>query len=147
MTPVFLVDNSVIQRLTIPAVRAAWDRLVEQGDIATCLPTALEAGYSARTHTDHARIIEFETGRAKLMLTPAPQIADIALDLQGKLFAAGKGRAAGVSDLQIAATAIYHSAVLRRPVVIVHYDADFDHLAGVWPGLATRWIVPRGSVT
>lgn len=146
MIPLFLVDNSVIQRLSQPSVRAAWDRLLADGDIATCLPTTLEAGYSARNSADHDRIIAFETGGAKVFLPPVPAVADVAVQLQTRLFAAGQGRAVGVGDLQIAATAIHYSTSLDRPVTVVHYDTDFDHLARVARELDARWIVPRGSL-
>lgn len=145
MIPLFLVDNSVIQRLAHPAVRTAWERLVAQGDVATCLPTALEAGYSARNRADHTRIVEFETA-AKVFLAPAPAVAEIAIGLQAALFTAGQGRAVGVSDLQIAATAIHYATALNRPVAVVHYDSDFEHLTRLATGLDARWIVPRGSV-
>ncbi|MFT4297268.1 MAG: PIN domain-containing protein [Micropruina sp.] len=145
MTALFLVDNSVIQRLAQPAVRTAWDRLVALGDIATCLPTALEAGYSARNRADHARIMEFETV-AKVFLAPVPAVAEIAFRLQIALFAAGQGRAVGVSDLQIAATAIHYATALDRPVAVLHYDADFEQLARVASELDARWIVPRGTL-
>lgn len=144
MTELFLVDNSVIQRVSKPAVRAAWDRLRERGDIATCLPTLLEAGYSARSAGDHSQLLDLER-RAKIFLAPDAEIAEIALRLQSALFAAGTGRAVGVSDLQIAATAIHHSKP-KRPVSVVHYDADFDRLAAVAPHLRTYWVVPRGAV-
>lgn len=145
MIALFLVDNSVTQRLAQPIVRTAWERLLDEGEIASCLPTALEAGYSARNAADHARIVGFET-QAKVMLPPTAEIGRIALELQSGLFAAGKGRTVGVSDLQIAATAIHYSAALGRPVTVVHYDADFDQLAGLSSGLSARWIVARGLV-
>ncbi|MGA4668398.1 PIN domain-containing protein [Propionibacteriaceae bacterium Y1923] len=140
----FLVDNSVIQRLRHPTVREAWDHLLLEGEIATCLPTALEAGYSARNREDHARLLAFER-RAKIVLLPAPEMFDLCLQLQEALFAVGRGRAVGVSDLQIAATALHHSTA-AAPITIVHYDSDYDHLAQVWPALDARWIVPRGTV-
>lgn len=139
----FLVDNSVIQRLRKPQVDAAWRQLCEAGDIATCLPTLLEAGYSARSATDYGRLIDLES-RAKILLRPDPGIAEVALRIQSGLFSAGMGRAVGVSDLQIAATAIYYS-IPGRPVVVVHYDADFEHVAAVEPEFRARWIVPRGA--
>jgi hypothetical protein len=40
-----------------------------------------------------------------------------------------------------------HYSDVDRPVVITHYDADFDHLASVEPALQIRWIVPRGTVS
>ena len=144
MNTLFLVDNSVSQRLHNPIVRTAWSTLSERGEIATCLPTILEAGYSARSAHAHRETIHFEQA-SKMVLPPTSEDLPIAVRLQGALFTAGMGRAVGVSDLQIAATAIQHSKGDTQ-VVVVHYDTDFDHLASVEPRLATEWIVPRGSV-
>jgi predicted nucleic acid-binding protein len=114
------------------------------GDLAVCLPTVLEAGFSARTSEEHQREAEaFMT--AWTVLEPAPELMGIALNLQSKLFSAGMGRAVGVSDLQIAATAL-HYGTAERPVVVVHYDADFDHLGSIEPSLRTQWVVPRGTL-
>ncbi|WP_162940107.1 PIN domain-containing protein [Gryllotalpicola protaetiae] len=143
MSILFLADNSVIQRLRKPTIRAAWAALRERGDIATCLPTLLEAGFSARSATDHSALTRLERG-AKIVLPPAPEMVDIALEIQAALFAAGIGRAVGVSDLQIAATAIHHSSP-DTPVVVVHYDADFDFVARVDSRFRAEWIVPRGT--
>ena len=144
MSTLFLIDNSVSQRLHNPLVRTAWSVLSERGELATCLPTMLEAGYSARSAHAHSETMHFEQA-SKIVLPPTSEDLPIALRLQGALFAAGMGRAVGVNDLQIAATAIQHSKGGTQ-VVVVHYDTDFDHLASVEPRLATEWIVPRGSV-
>lgn len=144
MTVLYLVDNSVIQRLAKPPVLEAWGRLAERGSIATCLPTMLEAGFSARSAAAHGTLMRLEQA-AKVILPPDPAIVPIAVQLQAALFAVGRGRAIGVSDLQIASTALFHSTA-DRPVVVVHYDADFDHIAAVEPSFASEWIVPRGSV-
>jgi predicted nucleic acid-binding protein len=45
-----------------------------------------------------------------------------------------------VIDLLTAAVAEYHGAV------ILHYDADFEHIASV-TGQAHKWIVPQGAVS
>ena len=144
MTTLFLVDNSVIQRLAKPPVLAAWSTLADRGEIATCLPTMLEAGYSARSASDHHTLLRMEQV-AKIFLPPEVGIVQIAIQLQSALFDAGMGRAVGVSDLQIAATALHHTTE-GRPVIIAHYDADFDHLSAVDPRIRTEWIVPRGTV-
>ena len=144
MSRLWLVDNSVIQRLAKRSVSQAWDRLREQGDVATSLPTLLEAGYSARSAADHQLLMKLEQS-AKIVLSPEPGITAVALRIQAALFAAGSGRAVGVSDLQIAATAIHHTTA-ERPVVVVHYDADFDAMAAVEPDFRSAWIVPRGTV-
>jgi len=145
MSVVYLVDNSVIQRLhRSPEVRAGRDALLQTGELAVCLPTVLEAGFSARSQAEHQRELEAYV-TAWVVLRPAPEIMEIALGLQTGLFKAAKGRSVGVSDLQIAATALHHSTQ-EHPVVIAHYDADFDHLASVEPSLRTHWVVPKGTV-
>lgn len=140
----FLVDNSVIQRLTKPEIREAWDRLRRRGEVATCLPTLLEAGFSARSSDDHHLLMDLEQ-RAKVVLPPTERTLQVALEIHSALFAAGLGRAVGISDVQIAATAICHGRT-DQPVVVVHYDSDFDHLVAVEPRLKAEWIVPRGIV-
>jgi predicted nucleic acid-binding protein len=143
VSTLFLVDNSVIQRLTQPHVRDAWSGLCDRGEIATCLPALLEVGFSARSAADHQRLMVLEQS-AKLILTPDAGILPIALRIQSALFTAGAGRSVGVSDLQIAATAIHHSTT-AQPVVVVHYDSDFDMVARVEPQFRSEWIVSRGS--
>jgi hypothetical protein len=141
----YLVDNSVIQRLhRSPEMRAARDVLVRTGELTVCMPTVLEACFSARNYEEHQREADAYV-TAWTVLEPAPEILRIALVLQSKLFGAGKGRSVGVSDLQIAATALHYSTE-ERPVIVAHYDGDFDHLASVEPSLRTQWVVPRGTV-
>lgn len=144
MTRLFLVDNSVVQRLRNPLVQQAWRDLADDGEIATCLPTMLEAGYSARSAVEYETWLALER-RSAVFLGPTDVVAQTSLEMQRALFAAGKGRAVGVSDLQIAATAVAHSGG-RNTVTVAHYDADFDHVASVFPSLRTQWVVPRGTV-
>jgi predicted nucleic acid-binding protein len=145
VSTVYLVDNSVIQRLhRSPEVRSARDALLRIGDLAVCLPTVLEACFSARSYQEHQQEANAYM-TAWTVLEPAPEVMEIALLLQSKLFNAGKGRSVGVSDLQIAATAMHYDTE-ERPVVVAHYDADFDHLQSVEPSLRTQWVVPRGTV-
>ena len=139
VSPLYLVDNSVLQRLHRSVeVRSARDQLLRQGELAVCMPTVLEACFSARNHREHRQ--EARTFlSAWTVLRPDHEIMAIAVALQGKLFEAGKGRSVGISDLQIAATALHYTHD-EQPVIIVHYDADFDHLSSVEPALGTRWI-------
>ncbi|MDR1386118.1 MAG: PIN domain-containing protein [Propionibacteriaceae bacterium] len=144
MKRLYLVDNSVWGRVHLSDdVADAVGRLLETGELANCLPSVLEQGYSARSLSEHVRMVAFALGVVFLPLTR--EIADIAIDLQRKLFQVGKGRAVGVSDLQIAATAIHHSDQTQE-VVVVHYDSDFDHLSEVEPRLLAHWVVPRGTI-
>jgi predicted nucleic acid-binding protein len=136
-----LVDNSVIQRINRSIeVAAALRDLVRGGDqLCYALPTLLDAGYSARSRADHAMVIEQLT-RGGPLLSAGNAAEHIALALQRALFAAGKGRAAGVVGLLLAATAVEHDAV------VLHYDSDFEELAAVDARVRARWVVPRGSV-
>lgn len=145
MRQLYLLDNSVTQRIhRAPSVAQAAAALLTVGEFASCLPQALEEGYSAQNAADH-RLIMDDNQQAKVFLAPDAEVARLALDLQARLFEAGLGRAVGVSDLQIAATAIRHSGP-DQLVTVVHYDHDFDHLAQVEPGLRVQWIVPVGTV-
>jgi len=143
MNELLVVDNSVIQRQHDPAIATATDALLERGELATCLPLLLEAGYSARSRAHHAEIVERELA-AKVLLAPGPEVVETALRLQSALWEQGKGRAVGVSDLEIAATAIQHSRP-ERPATVIHYDADFDHVQEIAPDFRAEWIVPRGT--
>jgi predicted nucleic acid-binding protein len=144
MTTLCLVDNSVTQRLgTSATVLEAWNRLIAEFAVASCLPQILEEGYSARSLTTYGEIIRHNL-ESKVVLLPVPELLELAVDIQRRLFTAGRGRAVGVTDLQLAATALYYSND-DQTVEIVHYDSDFDHLAAFEPRLRTRWIVPRGT--
>lgn len=83
--------------------------------------------------------------KAKIFLEPDAEVARLAVDLQRRLFMAGRARSVGVSDLQIAATALRYSTDGRR-VSVVHYDADFESIAAIEPAFVHRWVVSRGSV-
>jgi len=66
-------------------------------------------------------------------------ILDRAVDVQDALARKSQQRGAKIADSLIAAAA--ESAAL----VILHYDRDFDLIAGV-TGQPTEWIVPPGTV-
>jgi predicted nucleic acid-binding protein len=67
-------------------------------------------------------------------------IAARACQIQALLAATSQHRAAGVMDLLTAAAAEHYDAS------VLHFDADFDHIAAV-TGQTTDWIIPRGSVS
>lgn len=146
MKSVYLVDNSVLQRVhRSPEVAEALVALLDSGELGGCLPQLLEEGYSARSANEH-QVITAANANAKIFLPPDERVAAIAIELQSRLFAAGMGRSVGVSDVQIAATAIRHSNPAQI-VTVVHYDADFENVSQVWPEFAHRWIVPGGRVS
>jgi predicted nucleic acid-binding protein len=88
-----------------------------------------------RTNTLRVRL------RTTFLYLPASPLTDqIVIDIRSALWSAGKGRAAGVIDVAIAAAAVSSDAT------VLHYDGDFDHIADVFPHLRSKWIVPRGSI-
>lgn len=137
----YLVDNSVLQRLPrSPEVRAAMSEILDdEHDLCICAATLDEFAYSARSAADHAEAVR-RLRSSFLYLPMAPAIDQIIIDIRTALFTAGKGRAAGVIDVQIAATAIHHHAT------VLHYDSDYDHIADTYPALTGRWAVPRGTI-
>ncbi len=137
----YLVDNSVLQRLSrSPAVQTAIGAILEaEHDLCCCALTLDEFAYSARSTAEHAE----GTHRLRtsfLYLSASPDTDQIIVDIRTALWRAGKGRAAGVIDVAIAAAAVHADAT------VLHYDSDFDHIADVYPRLMTQWIVQRGSV-
>ncbi len=136
----YLIDNSVLQRLPRSSqIRAAvTDILDAEDELCSCAATLDEFAYSARSPTEHAESVR-RLRYSLLYLPLAPSIDQIIIDIRAALFAAGKGRAAGVIDVQIAATAAHHHAT------VLHYDSDYDHIHDAYPQLSTRWIVPRGT--
>lgn len=137
----YLVDNSVLQRLPrSPEIRAALSEILDdEHELCSCAATLDEFAYSARSATEHAEAVR-RLRSSFLYLPMAPAIDQLIIDVRAALFAARKGRAAGVIDVQIAATAVHHDAT------VLHYDSDYDHIAEAYPDLSARWIVPRGPI-
>lgn len=137
----YLIDNSVLQRLPRSShIRAAVTDILDNDDeLCSCAATLDEFSYSARSRAEHAEAVR-RLRHSFLSLPLAAEIDQIIIDIRTALFAAGKGRAAGVIDVQIAATAVHHHAT------VLHYDSDYDHITDVYPDLSARWVVPRGTV-
>jgi predicted nucleic acid-binding protein len=137
----YLVDNSVLQRLPrSAAVQIAMNSLLDADHELCCCALSLdEFAFSARSAADHAE--STRRLRATFLYLPlSPEIDQIILDIRAALWGAGTGRAAGVIDVALAATAVNANAT------ILHYDRDFDHIASAYPSLCPERIVPRGSV-
>jgi predicted nucleic acid-binding protein len=137
----YLVDNSVLQRLprSQPVREAVTAILDAQHELCCCALTLDEFGYSTRSLAEHAEAMRRLRG-SFLYLPSSPAWDHIGLDIRAALWRIGKGRAAGVVDVAIAAVAASAGAV------VLHYDADFDHIAEAYPAFTARWIVARGSV-
>jgi predicted nucleic acid-binding protein len=61
-----------------------------------------------------------------------------ALEIQGRLARQSQHRGISTTDLLVSA------AAEDVDVTVVHYDGDFDIIAGV-TGQVTQWIVPAGT--
>jgi len=138
----FLLDHSAWSRFPDPRVsdeRIAWvAEHLEADELGTCLPFLLEAGYSARSLSDHEQI------GARLAKLPRVAISEevehLALEAQRQLARVGHHRVS-VADLIIAACA----HVARAGVL--HYDHDFDRIAEMTSlRFDSEWLAPAGTL-
>jgi predicted nucleic acid-binding protein len=137
-----VLDNSAWARLGSPSLEqrrrdelATW---ALERRLMTCLPSLLEAGYSARSSSDHANLMD------RLLALPRLHIDDEvearAINAQRQLARAGHHRLAP-PDLIIAATADVHG------VGVLHYDGDFDIVREKTDlRFESVWLAPRGSL-
>ena len=131
-----LVDSSVLTRLGRDAVRQAVEPQAELGRLARASISDLEIGFSARDAGEWDRLVG-----ALAVFTEVETTAENvrrARQVQ-RLLAAKHQRGRKVPDLLIAA------AAEARDLTVLHYDADFDLIAGV-TGQPCEWVVPAGTV-
>ena len=128
-------DTSAQARIAHPAVRKIVTGLIAYGAAATCVTVDLEAGYPAATLAGVRLIAERRRG-LYVVLPISELIAERARDVLVRMAARGHHRTAGVIDLITAAVAEHHGAV------VLHYDADFEHIAAV-TGQPQSCIAPR----
>ncbi len=135
---VYLADTSVyVLRHRHPAVRDRFDSLLLQGRLAACQMAALEYLNNAPDPTSHETLWQALHQQRWMDVTTAAM--DRALDVHRALAASSQHRNFRLPDLIIAATAEQHGAT------VLHYDADFDRIAGV-TGQPTEWVVEQGSL-
>jgi predicted nucleic acid-binding protein len=134
----YLIDTSAQARIRHPAVRKVIAGLIVDRAAATCITVDLEAGYSGRDVAD-VRLIAERRRNLYVVLPVTEVIAERARDVQIRMAARGHHRAAGVIDLITAAVAEHHGAA------VLHYDADFEHIAAV-TGQPHTWVAPRGGL-
>ncbi|MGH3917185.1 MAG: PIN domain-containing protein [Pseudonocardiaceae bacterium] len=135
----YLIDTSAYARIDQLPVRNIIAGPIADRAAAICVTIDLEAGHSGRDVGDVRTITE----RRRSLYTVLPIseiIAERARDVQIRMAARGHHRAAGVIDLLTAAVAEHHGAV------VLHYDADFEHIAAV-TGQPQTWILPRGTIS
>lgn len=97
-----------------------------------------EVLWSTRSPTEFDDV-RADRDRGYEWLTTEDQDWRRALDVQQRLWAEGLIRAVPLPDLLIAAVAERHR------VTVLHYDADYDHIASITQQPAA-WVVPQGSV-
>jgi predicted nucleic acid-binding protein len=133
--PTYLADTSAWHRSRAKA--RFWGKLLANGELAICVPVALELAYSARGARDFAALQDRLAGLPMLPLDEEASTA--ASDLQSALVARAQHRGPRPMDLLIAAIAWMHDATL------LHYDRHFDAIARV-TGQPMEWLARRGSL-
>jgi predicted nucleic acid-binding protein len=142
MSNVLLFDNSAWSRLWRPELTAQrcvqiadW---MDEGLVGTCLPFLLEAGYSARSASDHLTIM---AGLARMPRVPiSAEVERHALQAQEDLARAGHHRMHPV-DVMIAACA--HESDSG----VLHYDHDYDLLRKhTRLRFRSEWLAPAGTL-
>lgn len=131
-----LADTSVLTRLKSPPVRTVLEPLVQAGAVGRAEMTDLEIGFSARS------VDEWDALAVALEVMVRVAITDrhFARARQVQRLLVEKGlRGRKLPNLLIAA------AAEEKGLIVVHYDADFAHIAEV-TGQIAEWVVPRGSV-
>lgn len=142
MSSGLLVDNSAWSRLgqrALPPERAGeiFDA-VQRGLVHVCLPFLLEAGYSARSATEHADAVADLT--AMPSVTIDERVEASALAAQRGLARSGHHRLTPM-DLLIAALADRHG------LGILHYDADYDVIRERTDlDFDSVWLAQRGTL-
>ncbi|MGX1810197.1 PIN domain-containing protein [Nocardia sp. NPDC055321] len=135
-----MIDTSALARLlTNPSIRKAWQEPITAGVVAICDVAEVEFLFSATSLADRLRKKELLTELFGWVVVPEDAWSR-AHRVQQSLTEQGHHRSAGVADLLVAVTAAANN------LTILHYDRDFDTVAGV-TGQATQWIAAPGSVS
>ena len=134
--PRYLVDTSVLVRASIDQVGDRLEQLQLAGKIWTCRVVDLELVFSARK-TDVSKLA---AGRRTFPEAPVtPVVMERALAVAEMLAEQGQHRGAKPADLIIAA------AAEAQDLTLLHYDDDYERIAGV-TGQPTRGVAERGSL-
>jgi len=135
----YLADSSAWTHAHHAQVRDEWSAALRAGQIATSPIVKLELLYSARDGSDFDQL---EGDLAQLRDVPITRsVTNAALAAFRELahFGPLHQRSISLPELLISASA------QDAAVGVLHYDEDFDVLAGVL-GFESRWIAPRGSL-
>lgn len=134
----YAIDTSALARIRDPSVASMLHPLISHGLVATVSALDFEDLYTARNPDEFREIRWIRRNRYEHLPTEERDWQR-ALETQATLAQSGKWRDAGLVDLLVAAVCE------RNRVTLLHYDADFETIAGI-TGQDARWVVPRGSV-
>lgn len=126
-----------MMRVDRPAVASAIGPLFADGLVALGGPIIFELGFSARSATDHAALMERVDAFERAPTTDGDY--QRAMELQAALVSRGQHRAVSMVDALVA------SVAESRDLTVLHHDKDYDLIADV-TGQPMRWVVPQGSV-
>ena len=132
----YLVDTSALVRVGQQQVGAVLRPLVAQGQVALCAPVAFELVFSARTAADVERTLNEVAGYPSVPVRNGTFAR--ALEVQALLAGRSQHRGLSLVDLLVAA------AAEAAGVVVLHYDADFEAVAGL-TGQPVEWVVAPGT--
>ncbi|MBF6452270.1 type II toxin-antitoxin system VapC family toxin [Nocardia cyriacigeorgica] len=139
--PLYLIDHSVMSHYrTSEAVKLAVDRLAVSGVLCSSMVTMDEARYSARNAQDLTFITELYGSVFHWLATDAAVEGEVAR-IRKALWKIGAGRGAQTTDIQIAATALRHSAT------VVHNDRDFQTIHRAVPEFDQLRVQPEHGGT
>ncbi len=138
LRPFYLGDTSALVRLNQHEIAIRLEPLLESGLVARCTPIDLEAGFSSRSPSLHRIMRDLRSAWPFVAMDQG--VLDRAVEVQDALADRSQQRGAKIADLLIAA------AAEAADLVVLHYDHDFDVIAGI-TGQPTEWIVPAGTVS
>lgn len=132
----YMLDTSVVKRVSSDHVRAVLRTLALAGEIGRTSMVDLEVGYSARNGDEWSGLIGVLDSFPLVSFTQSH--FERALQVQAML-ASRSQRGRKIPDLLVAAVAEEMGAT------VLHYDSDFDIISSV-TGQHTEWVVPAGTV-
>ncbi|NNH73575.1 PIN domain nuclease [Nocardia uniformis] len=128
----WLIDKSALVRLGQSLDAREWAMRIERGLIRISTVTLLETGYSARSASDLAELLDLPPLAQMPIEYMSPAAEDRAVEVLRALADRGHHRAPSIPDLLIAATAE------QAKLTVLHADKDFDLIAEVTGQLVER---------